>query len=50
MKGKHCGQEAMLAFKNNYDGKSEGECRKNVAKDDINRLFYREKITLSIKK
>ena len=33
VKGKWCGREAMLELKNNYDGKFEGERRKQVAKD-----------------
>ena len=33
----------MLVFQNRYDGKSEVECRKQVAKDDLKKLFYREK-------
>ena len=40
----------MLALQNNYDGKSEGGCRKQVAKDDLNRLFYRNETTLSFEK
>ena len=42
MKGKICGQEEMLLLQNHYDGKSEGELRKQVAKDYLNRLFYRK--------
>ena len=40
----------MLVLQNNYDGKSEGGCRKQVAKDDLNRLFYRNETTLSFEK
>ena len=43
MKGKYCGREVMLALHNNYGRKSEGERRKQVAKDDLKRLFYRKK-------
>ena len=50
MKGKCCGQESMLALNNHYDGKSKGECRKHVAKDDLKRLFYRNKTTFSFEK
>ena len=50
MKGKHCGQEAMFALQNYYDGKSEGEFRKQVAKEDLKRLFYRNKTTFSFEK
>ena len=38
-KGKCCGREAMLELQNHYDGKSYGERRKQVAKDDLKRLF-----------
>ena len=30
----------MLSLNNQYDGKSEGEFRKQLAMDDLNRLFY----------
>ena len=40
----------MLALQNNYDRKSEGEHRKQVAKDYIKRLFYRNKSTFSFEK
>ena len=50
MKVKHCGQEAMFAFQNHYDGKSEVERRKHVSKDDLKRSFYRNKTNFSIKK
>ena len=40
----------MLAFQNNYDGKSEGESRKQVDKENLKRLFYRNKTTLSFEK
>ena len=30
----------MLALHNNYDGKSEGERKKQVDKDDLKILFY----------
>ena len=49
MKGKCCDQEAMLAFQNNYDGKSEGKSRKQVDKENLKRLFYRNKTTFSFK-
>ena len=45
MKGKRCSLEAMLAFQNHYVGKSEGERGKQVVKDDLKRLFYRNKTT-----
>ena len=40
----------MLALKSHYYGKSYGEHRKHAAKDDIGRLFYRNKTTFSFKK
>ena len=40
----------MLAFQNHYDGKSEGERKKWVDKDDLKWLFYRNKNTLSFEK
>ena len=50
MKGKLCGQEAMLSLQNHYDEKPEGERRKQVAKDDLKRLFYRNETTFYFKK
>ena len=50
MKVKRCGREAMLALQNHYDGKSEGERRKHVDKDELKRLFYRNETTLSFDK
>ena len=40
----------MLALQNNYDGKSEGERRKHVDKDELKRLFYRNETTFSFNK
>ena len=39
MKDKRCGQKAILALENHYDGKSEDEIRKQVAKDDLKMYF-----------
>ena len=50
MTGKLCGREVMLEFQNHYDGKSEGEHRREVAKDDLKGLFYRSETTLSFDK
>ena len=50
MKGKHCAWEAIVALKNHYDGTPGSEHRKQVSKDEINRLFYRNKITFSFDK
>ena len=50
IKGKCCGQGAMLALRNHYDGKSKGEHRKHVANYDLKRLFYRNKKTFSFEK
>ena len=50
MKGKHCGQESILALQNYYDGKSEGGRRKQVAKDDLRKLFYRNETPFYLKK
>ena len=50
MKGKGCGREAMMALKNHYYGKSQGERRKQMAKDDIKRLFYRNETTFYFQK
>ena len=36
-------------MQNHYDVKSEGERRKQVAKDDLMRLFYRNETTFSFK-
>ena len=38
----------MLALQNHYYGKSESEHRKQVAKDDLKGLFYRNKTTFSL--
>ena len=40
----------MWAVHNHYDEKSEGGLRKQVAKDDLKRLFYRNKTTFSFEK
>ena len=50
MKWKRCGQEAMLILQNHSDGKSEGERSKQVAKDDLKRLFHRNDTTFSFEK
>ena len=50
VKWKRCGREAMLALQNHYDAKSEGELRKQVAKDDLNMSFYRNETILSLEK
>ena len=50
MKVKRCGREAMLALQKHYDGKSEGERRKHVDKDELKRLFYRNETTLYFEK
>ena len=49
-KGKRCDREAMLALHNSYDGKSEVERRKQVAKDNLTSLFYSNETTSSFKK
>ena len=48
--GKRFDKEVMLVFQNHCDVKSEGEHRKQVAKDDLKRLSYRNKTTFSIDK
>ena len=40
----------MLALQNHCYGKSEGECRKQVAKDDLKRLFYSNETNFSFEK
>ena len=50
MKSKHFGREAMLELQNSSDGKSEVERRKQVAKDNIKRLFYSNETTFSFGK
>ena len=50
MKGKRCGQEAMLALQNRYDGKSESERKTQVSKDDQKKIFYRNKTTFPFEK
>ena len=40
----------MLASQNHYYGKSKGEHRKQVAKDDLNTIFYRNKTIFSFEK
>ena len=47
MKGGICDGEARLVLHNHYDGKSEGDSRSQLAKDDLKRLFYRNETTLS---
>ena len=50
MKGKFCGQEAVLLLQNHYYGKSEGKRRKQVANHDIHMLFYKNETTFSFEK
>ena len=50
MKGTRCGQEAILALHNYDDGKSHRKYSKNMAKDNLNSLFYRYETTSSFKK
>ena len=50
MTGKRCGWEEILALQNSYDVKSEGEHRKQVAKEDLKRLFYRNETKFSLEK
>ena len=50
MKGKLCGQEAVLLLQNHYYGKSEGKRRKQVANHDIQMLFYKNETTFSFEK
>ena len=40
----------MLSLQNHYYGKSLGGRRKQVAKDDLKRLFYRNKTTFPFDK
>ena len=40
----------MLKSKNHYYGKSEGERRKQVAKDDLKRFFYRNETNFYFEK
>ena len=40
----------MLVLQNHYDGKSAGERSKQVAKDDLKKLFYSNKTTFSFGK
>ena len=40
----------MSTLQNHCDGKIERECRKKVAKDDLKKVFYRNKTILSFKK
>ena len=39
-------EKAILELHKQYDKKSEGERRKQMAKDDLKRLFYRNKRTV----
>ena len=50
MKGGCYDWEAMLELQNNYVDKSEGGRRKQVAKDDLNRSFYRNETHIYFKK
>jgi hypothetical protein len=50
MKGKKCGRQAMIALQTHYDGESEGERRKQVARADLEKLFYRNETTYSFEK
>ena len=50
MKGRRCGRVAMLALQAHYDGESEGERRKQVARADLDKLHYRNESTFSFEK
>ena len=50
MKEKICGQEAMLVLQNHYDGKPDGKHRKQLAKDNLKKLFYRNETTFFFEK
>ena len=50
MKGKKCGRLAMKALQDHYDGPSEGERRKQIARSDLEKLFYRNESTFSFEK
>lgn len=50
IKGARCGRDAMMALQEYYDGESEGERRKQVARADLEKLFYRNESTFSFEK
>ena len=50
MKGIRCGQEAMLALQNHYDGYAEGKQRKSVARTNFDGLFYKNESTFPLEK
>lgn len=50
MRGARCGRDAMLSLQAHYDGESEGERRKQVARADLSKLFYRNESTFSFEK
>lgn len=50
MKNKKCGRIAMMALQAHYDGESEGVRRKQVARDDLQKLYYRNESTFSFER
>ena len=50
IKGIRCGRVAIKALQTHYDGTAEGERRKEVAKNDLKSLFYRNESTFSFEK
>ena len=49
-KGKRGAREKMIALRDHYDGRAEGERRKSVANADLDKLFYRNESTFSFDK
>ena len=47
MKVIKCGRLAMIVLQTHYDGTSKGDRRKQVARSDLDKLFYRNKTTFS---
>lgn len=50
MKGKKCGREDMMALQSHYDGKTEGERRKAVARADFDSLFYKNETAFPLER
>ena len=50
IKGIKCGRKAMQEFQVHHDGTSEGECRKQVSREYIKDILYKNKTNLTFKK
>ena len=50
IKGLKCGRKAMRELQYHYDGTSEGERRKQAARADLKKTFYKNETTFTFEK